>query len=388
MVFLYVIIALMGVMVVETGLYYDLMSSYNFENAPVLPYILCFVCNIMLLEPLRYIQDIDDNDYGIFYNKRINSLVLIWSLAYVFFTVLKVNETIQTMSVGLAESYQMRHSEGVALFQYSGPLRLIYTLLTAAQPITVPFIMFYSFIGLRDKYITSSKAYFLIVLCFLPALLSALAKGSRGSLFMEVFCFIFFVLTFWNHVNTNIKSSVKRIMICVVGFGLAYSWLISLDRAENTEVSAMDGIIRYFGEPFPNLVALYWDKINFHPMGTLMFGDFLPDVLPAYWDPSERTKFWSDLIGAPTYNWKTFFGSLYLEFGSVIACAFTFGLSYIFKSVFKKLSVNLITLPLVYFYFQMCVFSFAGFTKNDETSLHQIIGVLLLMWILPKFLKG
>lgn len=387
MVLFYVFISLMGVVVVDTGIYRKLMSSYDFNNTPILPYVLCFVCNVLLLYPLKYIKKLNLYDYGIFVNPQLRNLIKLWVLAYLFFTILRVNEAIQTMSLGLADSYTMRHIEGIKLFQYTGLLKTIYNLLTAAQPVTVPFIMFYSIIGIRKHFIKKYHGYFLIVVCFFPALLGSLANGSRGALFMVVFCFLFFVITFWNMMDNFVKRDVRIILIAVLGFGLFYSWLISLDRAKNADYTAMENVIRYFGEPFPNLVAFYWEKVRFHPMGLLMFNDFYPDSLTKDWTPGEKYRFWSDYIGVPTFFFKTFFGHLYMEFGAVRACLFTFCFGLLFRFIFEKLSVNLITLPLVYLYFQLCVYSFAGFSMANESSLHYFIGVILIMWLLPKYLR-
>lgn len=385
MILVYTIFALAGIIIVRNGIYSKEITSFNPDNISIVPYILCFVSFIVLFNPLKRINNINIEEYEIFKNKGIRKFINIWIILFLIFGVIKVIELKITSSMGLDEAYYERHIEGSNIFNYSGPLRYLNSFIITIQGTTVPLVMFYSLVGIIKKKISTRKSAFLIALCFCPELIGDIAKGDRGSIFMTMFCFIFFILIFWKYLSFKVKKKIFLILSLLIICGGVYFWIISLQRAESGNYDPLITLYRYFGEPFPNLGILIWDHVKYNPNGERLFSAFYPSH--GFTDTNIAVEYWWGKIGVPTYYFKTIFGDLYIEYGVYKTLGIIFILSWCFNKVLSKLRINFVTLPLLYYYFQICVYAFAGWTKAEWGALYQLICVIFFIVLAPKFIK-
>jgi oligosaccharide repeat unit polymerase len=145
--------------------------------------------------------------------------------------------------------------------------------------------------------------------------------------------------------------------------------------------------LRYFGESFPNLGFLFWEKVARHPMGERLFPNFFIDnERLLYNSVDESYQYWMGITGVPVLNFKTYFGDLYIEFGIIGAFIFVV-VSFILMKLFFNRKVTIYSLPILYYYFQLCVFAFAGFTKGGHTSFFQLSIVVLISLSLKYYLR-
>lgn len=379
MVVFFAMISSMSIIIVNNGVYFREFEYYNPEDLSIVPYILCFVSYFVFFQPLKAISRLDKLDGSIFDDAWFKKGLFVWIVCMVIRTVVKFSEAVFTLSTSINEAYESRHLEGEVLFHYSPIMTKFMTHSAMIHLATAPIVMYFIFYSLIYKKISTIFAVFLIVLCFLPSILNSIGMGSRGSLFMDLFCFLFFVLLFWNKLNGSLKLHISLLSIFILTVSLLYMWLISIDRATTNDDDATVKIARYFGECFPNLGFQFWGKVHSHPMGDRMFS--LKDFDSSY-TPFDIIQYWEQYTGVRTYIFKTLYGDFYIEYGTILGIVFLTFIAWLFYRFIKSKGVNLYSLPLVYFYFQICVYSFAGQTKHGRFMLVQLLYIFLSMYFI------
>lgn len=377
-VFLYTLFAVCAIPAVISGIYTEELGNSNFDSIQLEPYIWAFIVFFCLVFPFRQMKAIDLDSYNIWENKRISYFINIWSCLYLIFTILKLTEMVVTIQTGLGEAYYARHMESDVLFSYTGILGELNTRLTWLLPLTVPIVMFYSLAGYIKGYVNKRKSLFLMILSFLPAFFMSIANGSRGSLFMDIFCLAFFIITFWPKLCKKDKHSIlifSLISLSIISF---YAIGISLERAEIKGNNAFDGIIRYFGEPFPNLGTEIWNHVNTHPNGDRMFPNLTSFHLNGY-NAYDLSMYWEQFTGVRVWCFKTLFGDMYIEYGTLLGCLLPILVAIIFNLFIKTQKFTFITIPLIYFYFQICVYSFDGFFYKGYAGMSKILYLVFIM---------
>lgn len=380
-VFLYTIFAICAIPAVISGIYTEELGNRNFDSIQIEPYIYSFIVFFFLIFPFRHLKRIDIDSYNIWENKKISCFINVWSCFYVFFTVLKMPEMIATLKTGLGEAYYARHMESEVLFSYSGILGDLNTRLTWFLPLTVPIVMFYSFAGYIKGYVKKSKSIFLMTISFLPAFFMSIANGSRGSLFMDMFCLAFYIITFWPKFNKRDRRTIFIFSITSLIIVLFYAIGISLERADIKGANAFDGIIRYFGEPFPNLGTDIWNHVEKHPFGDRLFPNFTNFHLNGF-TPYDLTMYWGQSTGVKVWCFKTLFGDMYIEYGTLLGLLIPIFVSLAFNMFVKTKKFTILTIPLIYFYFQICVFSFDGFFYKGSAGMSKMIYLIFIMLFL------
>lgn len=374
----FVVVSFLGYYTVSNGIYFDVFGYQPVDSLKLEPYLYAFSTYIILFWPLRNIK-LNDSKIDFIFSKKIKSYVRIWVIYFSLFTVLKLVEAMASLSLGLGDTYDARHVDGEELFVYNNILLEKFNgygffLLNA----TVPFIMAYVFIGLNRKQITNRFAVLLIFLSYVPSLLSGIAMGSRGGLFMTAFCFLFFVLLFWRFIPKSFLSKIYLYVTVFVSLIIFYSWMITSDRVGKGG-EGLNSIFRYFGEAFPNLGFTFWGDVKYHPMGQRLFPNFLlPNEKSLYTSVDDSYQYWGFRTGVPVLNFKTYFGDLYIEFGLEYAFLFVIICSFLVRKYFNIYKVNVFNLSFLYYYYQLCIFSFAGFTKGGHQAFFQLIIVVIV----------
>lgn len=365
----YTSIALLGIITILNGIYYDTFGFYSLEKLELTPYLLAFITYLILLFPLRGIK-CNVQSINIIFTQKTNKYVFIWSVVYTLYSILKLVEATISISRGLAATYDARHNDGITLFQYNPFLSKVNGYCSFFQDATVPFIMVYALLGVSKKVVSKKKVVFLIVLSFFPSIFEGIGMGTRGGLFMTFFCFMFFIFLFYESLPKHFVVKILQIGLLFVFIVLLYSWLITIDRVG--ESSGFDSILRYFGEAFPNLGFTVWNNATYHPMGERFFPEFFaPEI--ASLSTNDAYDFWLYRTNVSVLNFKTYYGDLYVEFGELGGIAFALFISIPFYIYLKKASINIYNIAYVYFYYQLCVFAFAGFTKTGWHSIFQLV---------------
>lgn len=378
----YTLIAFLGFLTVENGIYVDTFGWIDVEKLTVTPYLCCFATYYMLFFPfrqlhMRYIR------CDFLFTPVFRAFVVVWLVYFVLYSVLKVTEAGIAVSTGLAEMYEARHYGGETLFEYTNPILekfngYGYFILNA----TTPIIMCYAIIGMRKKKVNNILAYILMLTCFVPSLANAIAMGTRGGMFMTIFCFLFFVVLLRRYIS---KSFLRNLYVIVFGFAvvvLIYSWIITVGRV-GEGMAGINSILRYFGESFPNLGFEFWDKVIYHPMGSRMF----PNIFggETFSSVGDAHDFWSQQTGVRVLIFKTYFGDLYIEYGVLGAFLFVIIGTALMLLVLRLKKFGVLILSVLYYYFQLCVNAFAGMTKDGHGAMFQllIIGIitLFLLWL-------
>lgn len=378
----YTFMSFLSIYTISNGTYYDAMGKFDINKLSYTPYILCFITYYILFYPLKKIEIGPDNSESLF-SKNFYLIMKIWVIFFFLFTCLKFYEALETVSTGLGAAYDARHNEGEVLFTYSNPILQKFNgygtfLLRATSPIA----MYFSIIGMYKGKINKHYAAFIIILCFAPFLFESIGQGTRGGLFMSMFKIIFFLVLMWKYIPSKFKLTIIKIFL-FISFGiLFYSWIITLDRIG--EKNGMSSIFRYFGESFPNLGLQYWDQVKHHPWGARLFPNLLfDDNYINLGSTNDTFSFWEMYTGVPVLYFKTFFGDLYIEFGTIIALLITFLLSFLMCKFLNIKILGVCQLPLCFLYFEIVTFAFAGMYFRGSFGFFQLeitVAITLMLY--------
>lgn len=383
LVLFYLCISLIGIYSVNNQIYYNTFGFYPLSKLSIEPYIYCFITYFILFLPFYKVK-VNIKNVDFIFTQKTKKIVSCWIIIYVLYTLLKLSEAIISISLGLAATYEARHNEGVTLFEYNPILAKFNGYAYFFLQATLPFIMLYALFGVKKKYISSRMSMILIVLCFLPSFLESLGMGSRGGMFMTFFCFLFFFIMLYDQLSKKFIHTIYTFTILFISCILVYSWAITVDRVGHA--SGLDSIIRYFGEAFPNLGWTVWDNAVYHPMGERFFPNFFNSYVENL-SVSDAYLYWQQVTGVPVLNFKTYFGDLYVEFGTIGAFIFLFLTSIPIWLYYKKKGITIFNIGYLYFYFQLCVFAFSGFTKTGWNSIFQLIIISLFVLYLKYIYK-
>lgn len=372
-------IAFMGFFTVLTGIYQDTFGDFGLKRLKIEPYIYCFITYVILLYPFRHLEiDFSNNDF--LFSHYMKVFVNIWVIFFTIYTALRLGEAISSISSGLGEAYENRHINGESLFVYHNVfLAKIIGYGTFLATATVPIIMCYALIGVTRKKNTLGYSLFLITLCFLPLFSTSLGMGSRGGLFMNILCLLFFVILLRNYTPKKFIRIIEILFISILSIVLFYSWIITVYRVSDG-ASGFESICRYFGEPFPNLGGNYWNQVLVHPMGTRLYPNLFGIELNG--STQDIYDYWYIITGVPVLNFKTYFGDLYIEFDVIGAFVFVTLGTLLMLAIVKNKSLGFLKLPCVYYYYQLCVYAFAGMTKEGHHATFELFIVFTVIFVL------
>lgn len=375
-------IAFLGILTVFNGVYYDTFGVRNTTKLSYEPYILCFIVYFILFFPLRNLHlQLDNRSVGFLFGKKFRLFVVGWTVFYTFYLALLCSEFLQSLVGGLGNAYEARHMEGEVLYQYDSVFISYivkgygFFIYSASSPV----LLLYAVIGQKISKISKSFAGYIAILCLLPSPLSSISQGSRGALFADMICYSFYASLLWNLFSKPIKRLIIRYAIIVLSLMLVISLIITIQRVGGKDSGS--SILRYFGEPFPNLGYNMYGQVRLHPMGLRFFPEVVFGDNPPWDSTDESYRYWEGITGVPVINFKTFFGDLYIEFGSILAVVIPLVMCLAMKLIIRK-RLSVLALPIVYYYIQICSQSFAGFNKTGHFSVFQFEIVLIFTFCL------
>lgn len=377
----YSFIAFLGIFIIATGIYENVFQlDYN-ENFEYTPYVLCFISIWVLILPLNKVscQNIKFNEIP--YNKFVTLIINLWIFLTILFLLLKIYQTLLASTMGYNEMYNVTVEEGNAFKILYGSNFLLLKFNNFNVNLMngfVPFVMCYAFYGLISRKIKQQKALFILLLVFITKIFMALSLGSRGNLFFTFWSFFFYLIIFYQYFPCRIKIIVRKLGFIAIVVGVFYAVIISIARVGNSIYETpFESILRYFGEPFPNLGNLYWNKVEIHPFGIRLF----PYIFGIGYEADsvqDGYRFWYEFTGVPVLNFKTIFGDLYIEFGPIIAMIIIVILALSFNCFLGKNKISFWKIALVFWYFEMVLQGIFGFVKEGKSNFVVLIAIILI----------
>lgn len=381
MILLIAIVAFAGVYTLMTGIYFDTFGTQNLSSIDSTPFILCFIGFVIFFNPLRYAK-MENVEIPEFSSKNFQYLLIFWLILTTAYTILKATEASAAVAFGLDQVYEARHVDGEALSymvydnQIILKLRWIGGIVSNA---TCPVAMLYAMTNLIKREKISLSVYVLL-LAFLPSFFHSIATGSRGSMFLSIFKVLFIVIFLKDFLQSNIKKIIWGLFASGVAVVLIYSIAITVARVGDTD--ALSSVLRYFGEPFPNMSFSYWEYVINHPMGERFFPDFIGSNATEGFSPGEIHEYWGNITNTPILNWKILYCDCYIEFGKLGGILFIIIYSILFGGYFKKHPVNIYNITVLFFYYELCDNSFTGYNGFSNIIITTFISIIVLNLIL------
>lgn len=364
----YSLFSVLGIIVVLNGVYFNEVKTLNKELS-IIPYIINFVCLYLLLLPLRKISINKIEIPSIQYLDKLRPIVRVLFFFYAIYLVERLYELSLMSSLSMVERYEMIAGEG-ELVTNNVALIIIRRICGLVYFSTFPFSMFYILCYIIKKQQTKIRLkhpYGLLLLCMLPYVVICMVSANRSQLYFLALRGFFFLFLFFQYFSAKAKRRIISISIlCAVSI-IYIALAISISRFETTSSSPFESILRYFGETYPNLGYVYWNRVTNHPMGLNLYpnlyafltGNSLSDTGAGFF---EKYSFWESFTGVPVLYFKSIFASLYIEFGTIGAVLI---ILFIYKmmNAYVRCNNNLtfLSVPIIYYYFIVCCKSVIGY---------------------------
>lgn len=377
----YTIVALMSIIIVCTGIYEAVLSINYSIDIDFTPYILCFLSIFLLIRPMKNVRYENIRFDEIPYNKTISGLLNMWIIITFFYMLMKLSHALIASSIGYDNMYDIAAVDGSSskLFYGNNKFLLKFNNFNINLMWSFsPFVMCYALYGLISKKISQSRAFLLLSLIFFSKLFAALSLGSRGNLFFTFWSFVFYIIIFYSHFDSRIKGKFKKIGIVSLSLIGIYSVIISIARLSHSDSETpLTGIARYFGECFPNLGLQFWDQVTLHPYGTRLF-PYLFGIEYSADSVQDGYAFWKSFTGVPVLIFKTIFGDLYIEFGTIIALIIIGVIFMIFTKFIGSGQIHFWKISIIYWYFDLIIQGIFGFNKDGLSNLIVFIAILIV----------
>lgn len=383
---LYFLFALIGVITVQNGIYFETFGYYSVKNVSFVPYLLNFVMVVFMLNLLKNI----DRYVDIFLKKDLNNSRLSKIVEYItmvacfIFLFLVLLWYTNNKSLSFADIYINKRS-GEQMFS-NGLLNMLYhRVFYFLKWITPVYFMFQ-----YAKIVNGKASLYKLLFFFAVIILKSLVGADRGTMFFSCLDFIFFIIIFYKYLSYRIKKQL--IIVCSCSFFAIVLVLesISYSRFESGNSTYESGTIRYFGEVFPNLGLRIWNVSNDHIMGARRFprvykalGGKVPDFKG---DISLEREYFESKYKFPVNNFKSFYGDLYIEFGKYLSIII-FLLLYIILNHLKKNNINNgMSLLYVYIAYSLCTWGFFGCAVDERFVANVILYILFCYFTQKKSL--
>lgn len=380
----YVFIATMGIVVIETGIYENVISLRRNEEYSITPYLFCFYCLAVLIYPLKNVSFDNISFKEIPYNKTTSFVINIWIVDMIAYLLLKLSQAVMASAMGYGEMYYMSTVEGDSTNLFYGNNWLLFKFNNFNVNLNnafSPFVMCYAFYGLITHQIRQKKALLIIGLIFFSQMFSALAIGSRGNLFFTFWSIGFYFIIFYNKFSSKFKRKIILIITSFLALIIVYSLAISFARiGDSSTETPLTNIPRYFGEAFPNLGNVFWGEVKAHPYGARLFPDIFGQAYSAI-SIQDEYSFWQAFTGVPVLLFKTIYGDLYIEFGEFLPLVIVTVLSFIFIKFIGKRQISFWKMALIYWYFSLILQGVFGFNKGGHSNFIVLIAILIVSFI-------
>lgn len=390
----FLFISLMGCISVECGYYQAIYDTVH--DIPKLPYILCFISFVFLMLPLKKLnnKNIEFRGFPDGNNLIAFKYMLIPFAFFFIYTIIYIPSSLQALSVDdMSETYKSQRIDGVDLYHYSQIELLFISIGQKVFNCCFGVVLFYSLVLFNKKrgfvYKQHKKILLLMIICAtFPIFLRTISSGGRGAFIFFSAQILFLILPLWYNFSSQLRKKLKIFGLCFICLGLLYSIAMTISRLSDSQhETPFTSVIRYFGEPFPNLGHVLWGKVSNYLMGRRMFSELFGYT---YSDTMTQYDFFSLFefyCGVPVLNYKTIYGDLYLEFGPVWALLIICTMGVLMNLYLKKNILYFYELPLYTYYITICTTAPLWFAQRNLGNILVIFECLILSYFIRKVLN-
>lgn len=388
---LYAIFGVASIISINDGIYFEVFGVFALHQVSITPLLLNYAFVLLFAQSLNGLTKVQYNliSFDNVYVRIFEWVVIVISLIYLYFMY---EWTKLVENVELADIYSAGHL-GDSEFNFDNQLyNILYyrskQLLTLATPII--YIIEFMNLSLRKNV---SKSLFIILMVFLPSVIGYGLSANRGGIVFAFASIGFFVILFWPKFSKKLRKGAIIIIATVAALGVIYLIAISLSRAGEDASKANDSALRYFGESFPNLVWQIWPEEghNLEGMRTFptiyeMTGGYIPSSNDEGFGGSQ---FMYEMIsGWPILIFKTFYGDLFVEFGTYIPFLIALAYIVIVNLMQTALKYSVFSLLIFHFSFMALIFGLFDSYLIESNIMNLIILFLLALWFNSKLLKS
>lgn len=385
--FLYLIFAIMGYYIVQTGIFFVQFGHYNISDVSILPYVFNFLFILLLMTPFRFLRGKESKcicSLEQIKSKRImyfERLVIILCFGYLFVGVLWFYK------YGTADFVDIYTSnrEGEHEYVFSNRLLNIFFFRTfhVLRWIT-PFWCMIEFSKLINR-IKMKQALFYLVVFFICLYIGCIVGSNRGGMIFTSTNLIFFIIIEWKYLSPKIRRTIIVIGCIAVIFIVMSLLSITLSRSDNDSDVASFGVIRYFGESFPNLGIRVWGASDEHIWGARkfpflfqLFGGYIPDFNG---DKYVMVDYFERMYKYPVNNFKTFFGDIYAEFGIVVSFLIVCLYVWIVNLLIKKTSKSNLYVIFIYETYTLLTWGLFNCNISQDFVVEFLLYVIIVFFI-------
>ena len=374
----FTISALMSFLAIVNDYYYYSKSTVM-VNKSILPLACLLLTNLIISLPIRKVDERRIDLRNISFDMPFFKTFVSFNLF--FYTIISIMKAYEALAINTVSSYveiyeMMNDEESTTMLRdilYSAPiLRFLSGVGGNYCPTMAPLMIVYYFAKIVKSKRISLKVSYGIIVTLLPVVLQGVTGASRGMIFFSMFQLLFYYLIIKEYLPKKIKRFICIAAIgIVVGFA-AISYVITDSRMETRANSKTinEDIMIYFGQPMLN-VCYFHDKIKHHPMGARML-----DIREKSGENSTFTDYWNYRTGAEMQLFKTYYGDVFIEFGSF---AFLFIILYtlLWNKIVLKNFYKPMFIPFLWFYFHTLIFAVFNFKKISFMN----IWMIMLIWL-------
>lgn len=392
--FAYSVVTLMGYISVKLNMHYSEDPDLGLK-LPLTPYVCAYFTTVLLTYPFYRIRE-NKFRFNISFPKWLLILIKLSAYIFVILTIISaVTAYIVANTIGFGEAYVMGHEgEYVDIIGDNFIVRVIHYLQVATNAVK-PFYIVYYFNQIVQKHRKFWANILMILLAFMPETFSAIAGGSKGTLFFTMLNIVFYFVFWGGLLATKEKKKLTSVAIFVGIFMSFYVVTISLSRFEAISGSVADKtqqqneIVHYLGESYPNLGYFFYGKVKKHPNGRRFFPEFFkdnPENQYKYEGIDGKFSYWNRITKVPMEVFKTTWGDWYVEYGfweSIVALIIVF---FIFYKFWLRDYGLLSNIGIVAFYYSNVVIRgcFSG-SGLEGTQVHNtLILILVFSYLLRK----
>lgn len=392
----YTIFAAMSLFVIVTGIYEERFFSFglNYKSVTIVPYIYMYVTVFLLLLPFKYIKGCEYFLNINLNNKVINNIVNLCMFFLLFYTAIKLIIFFKFNDYSLLERREMSVTGVGFISRDKNPyFWLLDYMVGIIHAVLFPFIVLYVCKYYTLHKITTKRALYCVSLCVIGPCASYFMTSNRSGIFFLFTNILFFFLLFYYEFSKQTKRTIYKAIIALLIPLILYSFLISQERYEGSDISMEYGILSYFGESFPNLGTMVYDNVSMHTFGMIYFSDYVGlvfDNIPKIEDGlTGFYEYWTMITGVRMLVFKTLFGDLYIEFGEVGAILFMLILSWGMCSFAKKTKIpSFMYYSIMYIYFSFATNAILDFgvSFGKLYTLRVVIGIIIFNFVIRKLI--
>lgn len=382
------IVAFMGVVAVHTKVYQAVFGTIHIND--ISPYLYCFLSFLFLIYPLRKlnyknIRIVKIEDVDVIRFRKISYIPFLILLVYI---IAMIPDVILCLTMSdISDVYNEQRIEGVDLFNHSAFVDKIFWIGRKCYNWFWAVFAFYSIYWLDKKHPRNKRYFiFLFLISVVPYFLRTISTGGRGGFIFFPIQVVLVLLPLWAYLSKATKKSIAMYTLVAIGVFSIYIAAMTIARVSDSQSETpFTSIVRYFGEPYPNLGNNLFGHVKNYLMGRRMY----PELFG--FDNSNKTQYelfdiWQNYCGVATLNYKTIFGDFYIEFGTTISLIILFSIGFMMNLYLKKGILYFHQIPLYAYYMTLCSTAPLWFNQRNTGDLFVVLQLLIVSYLIKRTL--